>query len=100
MYLLFYLHILISISAPVLNTPTVSQSKCLTRQYCSGETIEAFKPGHEYTYDYDIETLAEMRGSSENQSKLKIKTRAIVYVKSACDFALRVNKNNFNNFSN
>ena len=70
---------------------TVTQSRCPTRQFCSGSGITAFQPNHEYSYDYEVETLSQMRGSSDsNESKLKFKARAVLYIKSACDYILKV----------
>jgi hypothetical protein len=46
--------------------------------------------GKVYTYDYEVDTITEMRGTSEQQSKLKIKARAKIHAVTACDFAMEV----------
>ena len=69
---------------------SVIQSKCPSKDVCQGPGITSFQPNYAYTYDYEVETVSEMRGSSDNQSRMKIKARALIFARSSCSFALKV----------
>ena len=69
---------------------SVIQSKCPSKDVCQGPGITSFQPNYAYTYDYEVETVSEMRGSSDNQSRMKIKARALIFARSSCSFVLKV----------
>ena len=64
-------------------------------QHCVPSALWSYQVGREYTYDYQVEAISSMKGTTDEESSLMIEAKVTFKLLSPCNFLLKV----WNNFA-
>ena len=67
----------------------LSGGRCST-QHCLPNKLWSYKEGRDYTYDYQVEAISSMKGTTDEESSLKIGAKVTFQLVSPCNFLLKV----------
>ena len=59
-------------------------------QHCQPDNLWSYKVGRDYTYDYQVEAISSMKGTTNEESSLKIGAKVTFQLLSSCNFLLKV----------
>ena len=59
-------------------------------QHCLPSKLWSYKVGRDYTYDYQVEAISSMKGTTDEESSLKIGAKVTFQLLSPCNFLLKV----------
>ena len=78
---------------PVVDTDSnnhylVTRDSC--SQHCVPSALWSYQVGREYTYDYQVEAISSMKGTTDEESSLMIEAKVTFQLLSPCNFLLKV----------
>ena len=59
-------------------------------QHCVPSALWSYQVGREYTYDYQVEAISSMKGTTDEESSLMIEAKVTFQLLSPCNFLLKV----------
>ena len=59
-------------------------------QHCRPNKLWSYEVGRDYTYDYQVEAISSMKGTTDEESSLKIGAKVTFQLLSPCNFLLKV----------
>ena len=62
----------------------------LCSQHCLPTKLWSYKVGRDYTYDYQVEAISSMKGTTDEESSLMIGAKVTFQLLSPCNFLLKV----------
>jgi len=80
------LHLLVTL----LHYVASSQGGDWCSQHCQPDNLWSYKVGRDYTYDYQVEAISSLKGTTDEESSLKIGAKVTFQHLSPCNFLLKV----------